>query len=75
MAVEEIKKRSAAIRIENGTDSEGNVKTTTVSLGTLSKDRWDGDKALAIVGALEPCLNNVITTVETTATSTLSASN
>jgi len=75
MAVETIKKRTAAVRVENGTDSEGNVKTTTVSLGTLAKDRWDGDKALAIVGALEPCLNNVIAAIETTATSTLNPSN
>ena len=73
MANAELKRVSVNIKVENGTDSEGNVKLTSISLGTLSKDNFNADKALAIVNLLEPVLDNVIASVEKTEVSTLTA--
>lgn len=75
MATETIKKRTAGVQLENGTDAYGNVKTVLLSLGTLAKDRWDGDKALAIASALEPCLSKTVSTVEGTSTFTVNPAN
>ena len=73
MATTTLKKVSVSIKLDNGTDAEGNQKTVSISLGNLSKDTFDADKALAIVGALEPCLNKMPVSVEKTEVSTLSA--
>lgn len=74
MSVETLKKRTCSIKLENGTDSSGNVRYVSLNIGSLNASRWDGDKALAIVGALESCLNKTIGFVEPTATYTLSPS-
>lgn len=74
MASETLKTRVCKVLIENGTDSEGNIKTTSQSIGALSTERWNGDKALAIVSALAPCLASTVESVETVVTANLSAS-
>ena len=75
MATTEIvKKRAAVAMLENGTDDEGNMKYVSQSFGTLSKDRWDGDKLLNIKDALAPCLANTIGYVQTTVTSEMTRS-
>lgn len=43
------------IMLNNGT-KDGKVKTLTVSLGSLNNDRYDNQKAMNIVNALEACL-------------------
>lgn len=73
MAAETIKKVACNVMVETGTDAEGNIKTASVSLGTLSKDSWNADKALAIVSALGPCLSKSINSTDKVQTSTISA--
>ena len=72
-AVETLKKISVAVKVNAGTDSEGNVKTANINLPNLSELGYDADKALAVVSALAPCLNKTITAVEQTKVNTLSA--
>ena len=73
MAVETMKKVGVSVRLENGTDSSGNMKYVSLSLGNINKDNFDADKALAVVTALAPCLTKTVSSVEKTATSTLTA--
>lgn len=75
MAVETIKSRAAKVLLEHGTDSQGNIKLVSLSLGTMSKDRWDADKVLAISAALEPCLNDTLSSTEGTSTFTINPAN
>lgn len=73
MAVTEtLESLSSRMRLSNGQTSTGAVKTVNVSLGTLDKNAWDPDKAMAIANALEPCLDKSIYVVDKVATSTLS---
>lgn len=73
MAATTIKKVACRVQLENGTDAEGNIKLVSQSIGTLTKDAFDADKALAIVAALGPCLSKTINSTETVTTSTISA--
>ena len=73
MATAMLKKVSVNVKLDNGTDSEGNIKTVSVSLGSLSKDNFDADKALAIVSQLGPCLSKTVEAVEKVEVSTLTA--
>lgn len=73
MAIETIKKISVAVRLDNGTDSQGNVKTVNISLGNMSETNFDSDKALAVVSALGPCLSKTVVSVEKTEIDTLTA--
>lgn len=73
MATETLKKLTCSVRLENGTDSSGNVKTVLTSIGTMAKNAWNADKALSIVGALAPCLNKTVNSVEKGTTSSVSA--
>ena len=73
MAAETLKKVSVNLKLEHGTDSEGNIKLVNLSLGSLSKDTFDADKALAIAALLEPCLNDTVDSVEKTEVSTITA--
>lgn len=68
MASEILTKRAASVRVVTGTSASGNSTYTNISLGSLNKDAWDAGKALAIVSALEPCLDNNIDSVPMTAT-------
>lgn len=74
MATETIKKRAANVLVENGTDSEGNVRLANVAMGALAPNRWDADKILAIGTALEPCLDNVVAGINGTTTFSITAS-
>lgn len=73
MAVKTLKKMSVTVKVNAGTDSEGNVKTASINLPNLSELGYDADKALAVVSALAPCISKTITAVEETAINTLSA--
>ena len=73
MANTALKKVSVNIKLDNGMDSEGNIRTVTISLGSLSKDNFNADKALAVITALEPCLNKEVNTVEKVEVSTITA--
>ena len=73
MAAETLKKVSVNLKLENGTDAEGNIKLVSQPLGTLGKDSFDADKALAIVRLLAPCLSKTINSTEKVTISTISA--
>ncbi len=51
---------SVEIKLDNGIDIDGNERTVSISLGNLNKDNFDADKALAVLGALEPCLQKTV---------------
>lgn len=60
MAISEtIYKNTCTLKLNNGTDSSGNIKTVNVSLGVLAggASDWNATKAANIVGALTPCLS------------------
>lgn len=61
------------LKLDNGTDAQGNQKTVSISLGNLSKNNFDADDALSVVTALEPCLSKAVLSVEKTEVSTISA--
>lgn len=73
MATTTPKKVSVNIKLNNGTDSAGNVKTVSVNLGKLSLTRFDADKVLAVKTLLEPCLAKTVHAVEKVEVSTLTA--
>ena len=73
MTVLTLKKVSVNVKVNAGTDSEGNIKTASLSLGNMSELGYDADKALAVVSALAPCLSKTITAVEETKVNTMSA--
>lgn len=60
------KKVSVSIKLNDGVDQSGNVKTVGVSLGTLSLDGYDDTKALAVISALENCLSKEIYSIDKT---------
>lgn len=66
-------KVSVRLKLENGTDAEGNIKYTNLSLGSLSKDNFDADKALAVKAVLAPCLSKTVGIVEMTQVSEITA--
>ncbi|MBQ7193721.1 MAG: hypothetical protein IJR98_05065 [Synergistaceae bacterium] len=73
MATTALKKVSVNVKLNNGTDASGNDKFVNVTLGNLSEENYDADKALAIVTALAPCLSKTVSTVEEVKVSTLTA--
>lgn len=73
MATSTLKKVSVSVRLDNGTDADGNTITVGLGLGSINKDTFNADKVLAIVGVLEPCLNKTVDSVEKTEVSTITA--
>ncbi len=71
---ETVTKRAVTLRLEAGTDAEGNIKYVNQSIGTLSKDRWDGDKVMNIKDAMAPCLSKTVGAVQTVVTSDMTRS-
>ena len=70
-AVSTISKNSVSIKLNNGTKS-GVVQTVGVSLGRLSTQSFDAEKALNIVGLLGNCLAKEVYSVEHTQVARLS---
>lgn len=50
--------------LNNGTDSSGNIKTISQSLGAMSLSGYDDTKAMAIIAAIAPCLTKTIHSVK-----------
>ena len=67
------KSLSVSLKLNNGTTDSGTVKTTSVSLGTMSIANYNADKAMAIVGLLTPCLSKALVRVEKTSIDVLTA--
>lgn len=76
MATETLSNRTARIGLDNGTDSQGNIKTVNVNIPGISPRQadWDADKYLAVIAALAPCLSKTLERAETVATYTVTAS-
>lgn len=70
MATEELRTRTARISLENGTDSDGNMKYVKDNLRYLSNNAsdWDADKFLNIVAAWSNCVSKTLAGAETVAT-------
>lgn len=51
-----VRKYTVTLKLNNGLDSMGNVKTVNISLGSLSTQRWDQTKAMNIVSLLDSVL-------------------
>lgn len=73
MANTALKKVSVRLKLENGTDDYGNPKYVNLSLGSLSRDNFDADKALAVKAVLAPCLSKTVGIVEMTQVSEITA--
>ena len=73
MATSTVKKVSVSLKLDNGTDSQGNQKTVSISLGSLNKNAFDADDVLSVVTALEPCLSKAVLSAEKIEVSTISA--
>ena len=71
MAVLRLQNINVNIKLENGYDMDGNTLTVAISLDNISKDNFDPDKALAIVGALEPCLSKAVEGIDVVQTLSL----
>lgn len=58
MATATIKKRTVQLALNNGTDSQGNIKTVNTTLGSTitTGNGYTDDKALAIANLIAPCL-------------------
>jgi len=72
MAVtEEADKQQCTIKINNGRDSAGNVKTVNQNLGSLAVNGWDAQKAVNIVNALTPLFSSGVHAITHTVTNVL----
>lgn len=62
--IETLTKRVFRMKLNNGTDDKGNVKTVNDTFPTLSISGWDMDKAVAISHAVSPCLARTVYSLE-----------
>ena len=65
------KKVSISMKLNNGVDDKGNLKTVAMNLASgtnpLNVATYDNTKAMAIVDSLRPCLDKAVYQVEKTA--------
>lgn len=62
------------LKLNNGTDSQGNVKTVALNLGNINMAKYNADKAWAIALALSPCLAKSLVNIHEVKTSILASS-
>ena len=79
MAEYDVRSVSTKVKLNDGTDSQGRAKYVSVSLPNQSEDYFAedkddfGDKTLAIITALAPCLSKTVSSVEVSSSESLSA--
>lgn len=56
----QLDKVSVKMKLNNGRDEAGNVKTVTSNLGSLDPTGYDAQKAVAVVNALTPLFSKGI---------------
>lgn len=71
--ISDLSKVSVVVKLNNGTQ-DGRVLTVSQTIGTLNTDRYDDQKAMNIVGALETILSKTIYNVQEVKTSLLTNS-
>lgn len=80
MATSTLSKVTARLKLENGTDAEGNIKTVNLSMGDLSESYFQTNKADALTGlwairsTLAPILSKTVSAMETVETSEITNS-
>ena len=67
------KSLSVSLKLNNGTTDSGTIKTSSLSLGSMSTTAFDADKAMNIVAVLSPCLSKALVRVEKTSVDILTA--
>lgn len=72
MASTVLKSIKVGVKLDDGTDSQGNTKVVNLNMGSINASTFNADKALTIVDNLEPCLNKTVARVEETRVSTIS---
>ena len=55
--------------LNNGTTSDGQVRTVPLSIVKINKDTFDADKALTVAGLIEDCLTKSVYEVQKVETS------
>lgn len=76
MANEQVLSNAVSMLLNNGTDpSTGQIKTVSVSIGTLSNNvsAFDADKAIAISSAISNCLTKPLYRTQKTTKSYITA--
>lgn len=64
-------KIAVKMNLNNGTDSQGKVKTVSQNLGSLNPQTYDAEKVMNIVEGLMPCFAKSVHSVQEVRTSTL----
>ena len=64
-------KVAVKMNLNNGTDSQGKVKTVSQNLGSLNPTNYDAQKVMNIVEGLVPCLTKSVYSVQEVRNSTL----
>lgn len=59
------------LKLNYGTDDQGDQVTKTVSLSSLNPTAFDESKVMSIVGLLTPCLNFPVLSTNKTENSTM----
>lgn len=73
MAITEtVTKESVSLNLNNGTDSEGQIKVVKTSFPTLNANLWNGDKVMAVISKIEPCLSKTVYSVSHVRTALMS---
>lgn len=72
MATETVKSVRVNVKLENGTDNEGNTVYVDLPLGNINKNTFNANRVISIVSVLEPCITRNIFSVEKITTSTIS---
>ncbi len=70
--VTETESFAITLRLNNGSNADGTVKTIGLNLGKLNKTTFDAQKVVNIVKALTPCLDRRLYSVVKTEVSTIS---
>ena len=58
--ISSLESTKVSVKLKNYTDGDGKVHTLSVNLGSLDDDRYDDQKAMNIINALESCFDKEI---------------
>lgn len=68
---EEVETEVVRMKLNNGQDTQGNIKTVNQNIGSLNPNAWDAQKIMNIVEGLIPCLSKSVNSVQHVRTTTL----
>lgn len=75
----QVSKVTVPIKLDNGTDTEGNQRTVTINLGDMNEstfdptDSTDQTALLAIITAMEPVLDKEVYAIQVQTTAKITA--